>query len=47
MARSSEGTAIANIRTKYTVDPSNAIGIIPGIISLYHSECLEFADAVF
>ena len=38
---------MSTLRTKYTVDPSKAIGIIPGIMSLYHSECLEFADAVF
>ena len=30
----------------YTADPSNAIGIIPGTISLYHSECLGFFDAL-
>lgn len=41
-----EGTATVISRTKYTVDPSKATGIIPGIISLYHSECLEFAGAV-
>ena len=35
------------LRTKYTVDPSKTIGIIPGIISLHHSECFEFPDAAF
>lgn len=35
-----------DLHTKYTLDPSKATGIIPGIMSLYHSECFEFADVV-